>query len=75
MVLGLLLSYAREGWDSPDATWLAVLGLVSSELSLEAVRRGRKVSSTATQPRGRRGHCGAHSPPGAKPTLSPCYQA
>ena len=75
MVLGLLLSGTRERWDSPDAVWLAVLGPASSELSLEAVRGGRKVSSMATQPWGRRGHRGARSPPGAKPTLSPCYQA
>lgn len=75
MVLGLLLSGTREPWDSPDAAWLAVLMLASSDLSLAPARGGRKVSSTATQPRGRRGHRGAHSPPEAKPNLSPCYQA
>ena len=66
----LLLAGAGKPWNRPSATWLAVLGLASSNsLLLEAVRGGRKVSSTATQPQGRRG------PPGAKPTLSPCYQA
>lgn len=61
--LGLLLSHTREPWDDPDGAWLALLGLASSQLSLEAVRAEREVSSTGTQPRGSAGHCGAHSPP------------
>ena len=29
-MLGLLVSGAREPWDSPDAAWLPVLGLLDS---------------------------------------------
>lgn len=55
-------------WDGVDTICLEVLGLTSSGLPAEPAKRGsRRVIRTATQPAGRRGHCGSQSPPGAKP--------
>lgn len=52
-----LLSGAKELWH--DAAWLVVLRLASSNHTLEAVKRGRKVSSMDTHPWGRRGQSSA----------------
>lgn len=41
----LMFSHSWGLWDGPRPSWLAVLGLASYELALEAVRGGRKVSS------------------------------
>jgi len=42
-----MVSSARDPRDCPDAVWLAVLGLASSELGLEIGRGRRKVKGTA----------------------------
>lgn len=50
-MLELPLSGAVEPWDGSRPRWLAVLGPVTSEMTLEAVRGSRVVSRTGLQPR------------------------
>ena len=52
VVLELLLSGVSEPRDGPSPCWLMVLSPARSELVLEAVRGGRKVSRMELQPRG-----------------------
>ena len=47
-----MLSGPVKPWEGTDSSWLGVLGLASSELVREAVRRDRKLSRMNTQPQG-----------------------
>lgn len=46
----MLLSGVVEPWDGPSPCWLVVLGPASSELALEAVREGRKITKQTSSP-------------------------